>query len=109
MRLILARDHRPMRIAAALLLSLAGLFWAALSVDAATTHHVAITGEDYTPVDITIAAGDTVTWTNPGGQAHNVRASDGTFGSAFLTNGASFRHTFYAGGTYAYRCSIHPS
>ncbi len=69
---------------------------------------VEIFGEDFRPFDITVEAGDVVTWVNYGGGAHNVRSADGLFASEFLANGSSFSHTFNAPGTFEYRCGVHP-
>ena len=63
---------------------------------------------NFTPADITVAAGTTVTWTNNDDVEHTVTASDNTFGSKALETGASYSFTFKQAGTYTYFCSIHP-
>ena len=56
---------------------------------------------------VTVAAGDTVVFTNTGQRAHTVTADDGSFDSGTLTNGQSFSRTFTAPGTYAFYCTFH--
>ncbi len=74
-----------------------------------TDHAVTISGSAFAPVNLTVAAGTTVQWTNKDNIAHTVTADDGSFGSAHLANGGTFTQTFAAAGTYSYHCSIHPS
>ena len=63
---------------------------------------------NFTPADISVAPGTTVTWTNNDDVAHTVTASDNAFGSTALETGNSFSFTFTQPGTYTYFCSIHP-
>jgi plastocyanin len=68
----------------------------------------------FRPANITITAGQSVTWTNTSGSVHNVTADDGSFASGALAIsngdivGGSFSHRFAAAGTFSYRCTIHP-
>ena len=55
----------------------AGLGLAVLPADAAD-HTVSVSSNVFTPKDLTITQGDTVTWTNTDGM-HNVRFDDGSF------------------------------
>lgn len=55
-----------------------------------------------------IAVGTQVQWTNRDSSGHDVHADDGSFGSARLTQGASYAFRFERAGTYTYFCSIHP-
>ena len=68
---------------------------------------VSIAGFAFSPGALTVPAGTTVLWANNDTVPHTVTGSG--FGSGDLANGATFRHTFATPGTYAYRCSIHPS
>ncbi|MBI5090741.1 MAG: cupredoxin family copper-binding protein [Actinobacteria bacterium] len=70
---------------------------------------VAIADFAFTPPELTVAVGTTVTWTNGDSFAHTVDAADDTFVSESLDQGATFTHTFDAAGTFAYICGIHPS
>jgi LPXTG-motif cell wall-anchored protein len=58
---------------------------------------------------VTIAVGDTVTWTNSGQAPHNATADDGSFKTPTLNNGQSASHTFNQPGTFSYICTIHPN
>ena len=62
----------------------------------------------YTPASITIAAGQTVTWTNSGAFAHDASATDGSWKTPMLDTGASGTVTFANPGTYTYICTPHP-
>src|ERR1700738_1262495 len=62
----------------------------------------------YTPPSTTIAAGQTVTWTNSGAFAHDAAATDGSWKTPLLNNGASGTVTFANPGTYTYICTPHP-
>jgi plastocyanin len=63
---------------------------------------------NFTPADISIPVGTTVTWTNNDDVEHTVTASDNSFGSKALESGDNFSYTFTQPGTYTYFCSIHP-
>jgi plastocyanin len=66
------------------------------------------TGENYyTPANVTIHPGDTVTWTNSGKEAHTVTADDDSWGTDDLEPGQSFSQTFTTPGTYSYSCILH--
>lgn len=81
---------------------------------------VTIQDFSFSPVDDTIRAGATLTWTNNGPSSHTVTSDDGSFDSGTLaapsgsdpyggrTSGASYTRTFPAAGTFAYHCTIHP-
>ena len=68
---------------------------------------VPIKGFAFTPAEITIKVGQTITWTNNDPAPHNVTANDGSFKSETLTNGQSYSHTFDKAGTYDYVCTFH--
>lgn len=73
--------------------------------------HYSVTMESfaYTPAELTVPVGATVTWTNRHPANHDVVATDGTFRSSLFGTGESFSFTFTEPGEYAYFCSIHPS
>ena len=80
---------------------------------AQTNHNIGTVGTTFSPDNITIDVGDTVTWTNNGG-THNVNGTTVTFGSnpESFTNGSAstgwtFKHVFTMAGTYDYRCDPH--
>lgn len=63
---------------------------------------------DYAPMNLTVAAGATVTWKNLDGEPHTVVSVDGAFRSPALDENDTFSFTFKTPGTYKYVCSIHP-
>lgn len=69
---------------------------------------VTIANFAFGPESLTIAVGDSVTWTNQDSAGHTVTADDGSFKSGTLATGDTFSQTFSAAGTYAYHCAIHP-
>jgi amicyanin len=71
---------------------------------------VEIMGYKYQPAALTIAVGDTVTWTNHDTAPHNVVVTAGPekFTSPTLQQGQTFTFTFTKAGSYSYYCSIHP-
>ncbi|MBV1703824.1 MAG: cupredoxin family copper-binding protein [Hyphomicrobiales bacterium] len=74
----------------------------------AASHKVTIQGFAFSPASISVAAGDSVTWTNQDGAPHLVDGG-AAFRSAALAKGQSFTFTFAKAGSFAYRCGIHPS
>jgi plastocyanin len=70
---------------------------------------VTISDFSFTPADLTVPAGATVTWTNDDDFAHTVTSSDGLFDSGELAGGQTFEFTFTEPGTYPYVCNIHPN
>jgi amicyanin len=72
---------------------------------------VAIRNLTFTPEEVTIRAGGTVTWVNcepAGAEAHTSTADEEEWSSPTLTSGDGFSHTFPQAGTYAYHCEPHP-
>ncbi len=72
------------------------------------------TNECYIPAEVTINAGETVTWSNDDTAAHTVTSGtpsdgpDGTFDSSLFMAATTFEHTFDESGTYDYFCMVHP-
>ncbi len=63
----------------------------------------------FDPQTFTVSVGTTVTWLNKDTMTHTVTSNDtGLFGSALLTTGNTFSHTFSTAGTYYYHCDPHP-
>ncbi len=72
----------------------------------AAGHAVAIRDSAFSPRTITIAVGDTVTWTNVSGLPHNVMFP--SFGSPmYMDGGDQWPHTFSGPGTFSYTCTLH--
>jgi plastocyanin len=108
--------HRTWRLALALgLILAAGAFAPVLGANG----DVSIVGNSFTPTSLTIAAGDTVTWTitEASGELHSVTSgSPGTdqgtvfdSGINLKDQGQSFQFTFDTAGTYRFFCQVHPT
>lgn len=61
----------------------------------------------FNPPTLKVKKGTVITWTNNDSVAHQINST--TFGSDALTTGQSYSFTFNDGGTFDYKCSIHPS
>jgi amicyanin len=75
----------------------------------AATHEVTIADFAFAPQELTITAGDTVTWTNEDAMVHTATSVNGAFDSGDLAQGASYSLTFSTPGTFDYLCTPHPS
>ncbi|NBB88394.1 MAG: DUF4397 domain-containing protein [Bacteroidetes bacterium] len=80
---------------------------------AQTNHNIEVTSNEYTPEDITITVGDTVTWENIQG-SHNVDGrqltypdNPASFYSGPSSTGWTFSHVFTEEGFYDYECTPH--
>ncbi|HEX6583348.1 MAG TPA: cupredoxin family copper-binding protein [Thermoleophilaceae bacterium] len=80
-----------------------------ISARAAASGSVAISDFQFTPAQITIDQGDSVTWTNNGPTAHSATAPDGSFDTGIFPAGQSRSHTFNDAGTFSYICTPHPN
>ncbi|KAA9166942.1 copper-binding protein [Amycolatopsis acidicola] len=78
--------------------------------ESAKTVQVAIKNYAYDPASLTVAVGDTVTWTNEDTAPHTVTVTDGPvkFNSPNLAQGETYTYTFTQAGTYSYYCAVHP-
>lgn len=66
----------------------------------------------FTPSQITVAKGGTVTWTNNDTTAHTVTDDLSNVGgpnSGEIAPGATYSFTFTKTGSFQYHCTIHPS
>lgn len=62
----------------------------------------------FTPGDVSVAPGETVTWHfDDGGLLHHVEANEGDFESSIVGEG-TFSVTLDEAGVHPYHCSIHP-
>lgn len=71
----------------------------------AANQSVNINNFTFSPGTITIAPGDSVTWTNDDSATHTVTGSG--WGSGALATGATYTHQFNTTGDFTYHCSIH--
>ncbi len=72
-----------------------------------TVHQVTIKNFAFSPAEITIKVGDTVTWTEQDSVHHTTTGS--IWGSGDLGQGQTYSKTFDKDGTYDYGCDYHPS
>lgn len=62
----------------------------------------------FTPKELTVNSGTTITWKNNDKVVHTI-VSQNLFESKTLKDGDQFTFTFNTPGEYNYYCSIHPS
>ena len=75
----------------------------------AATHEVTIKRFKYSPAELTVAVGDTITFTNLDGAPHTATAVDGSFDTGRLNRNKSGSITVSAAGTFPYICTFHPN
>ena len=68
---------------------------------------VTIDNFTFSPAELKVKVGDTVTWTNHDDIPHTV-VSAGKFRSKTMDTDNTFTFTFTAAGDYKYFCSLHP-
>ncbi|SEW15642.1 Plastocyanin [Cognatiyoonia koreensis] len=73
----------------------------------AATHTVTIQNFAFNPANLTISAGDTVTWINADSTQHSALDLGGAFDTNLINPGASASLTFNGRGTFNYRCGPH--
>lgn len=78
-----------------------------------TQNEVIMSGSAFSPANITVSVGTTVTWTNNDNLTHNVISGTpgsptGVFSSGDLGANQTFSYTFNQEGTFNYFCSYHP-
>jgi plastocyanin len=81
---------------------------AAASPAYAATVEVKIDNFVFNPQQITVHAGDTVTWVNHDDIPHTVTSKTLAFRSKALDSDDKFSFTFTAPGSFPYFCSLHP-
>jgi plastocyanin len=75
----------------------------------AGANSVSIASFAFAPPSITVAPGQTVTWTNKDTTTHTVTEDKGAWDSKNLAAGATFQQKFDQAGTFTYHCNIHSS
>ena len=68
---------------------------------------VTIDNFTFTPAEVKVKVGDTITWTNHDDIPHTV-VSAGKFRSKTMDTDNAFSFTFTSAGDYKYFCSLHP-
>ena len=79
------------------------------------TNEVFMQAIAFEPMEITIQAGESVTWTNQDIVPHTATSGNpgdadlgSIFRSALLSQGGTFTHTFNDAGEFVYYCEVHP-
>ena len=62
----------------------------------------------YTPPDLNVRAGTTVTWMNTDRDPHTATSDAPAWNSGTIAAGRQFSFTFQTPGTFPYHCSFHP-
>jgi plastocyanin len=77
----------------------------------AVPNQVAIDNFRFSPRELTVTAGTTVTWVNNDDVPHTATstAKPKVFDSRTLDTDAKFSHVFTTPGTYDYFCAVHPN
>jgi len=79
------------------------------SSESSSSNKVTIANFSFSPANITVKKGTTVTWTNNDSVSHTVTADSGNGpDSELLSNGQSYSFTFNDVGTFSYHCTPHP-
>ena len=96
------------------LLALTGLVLLAAPASASTPaaqagEEAEIVDFDFSPRDLTVEAGTTVTWSNTGDRPHTATDRGGTFDTKPIAPGAKAEVTLSTPGTYFYFCRINPA
>ena len=81
---------------------------AAASPARAAIIEVKIDNFSFNPKQVTVKAGDTVTWVNHDDIPHTVMSKTMVFRSKALDSDDKFSFTFTAPGSFDYFCSLHP-
>ena len=61
----------------------------------------------FSPTELHIKVGQTVTWVNNGQTSHTVTADDNSYDSGLFDPGAQYWHKFTKPGRYLYYCTLH--
>jgi len=97
-----------MKFAKVLALGATVMLVAAANPACAANIEVKIDNFVFNPQQVTVHAGDTVTWVNHDDIPHTVTSKTLAFRSKALDSDDKFSFTFTAPGSYAYFCSLHP-
>ena len=87
-----------------------GVVLALVTAGSANAANVEVTIDNFTfkPQQVTVKAGDTVTWINHDDIPHTVASKTMLFRSNAMDTDDKFSFTFATKGTFIYFCSLHP-
>ena len=100
--------HLTRTLALGAIAGLVALFVAATSPAQAATIEAKIDNFTFNPQQITVKAGDTVTWINHDDIPHTVTSKTMAFRSKAMDTDDKFSFTFATPGKFDYFCSLHP-
>jgi plastocyanin len=83
-------------------------YFARAAEDQPAAISITIDNFSFTPKEITVSKGTTITWVNHDDVPHTVVSPDKKFKSRALDTDEKFSFTFTDSGTYGYFCSVHP-
>lgn len=61
----------------------------------------------FSPGNLKVKTGTTITWSNDDNMSHTVTSDNGTFNSGTLKTGETFKYTFNTVGSFPYHCNFH--
>jgi plastocyanin len=73
----------------------------------ASGNSVSMVNTSFSPANLTVTAGTTVTWTNNDAMTHTVTSDGGIFDSGNIGSGKTYSRAFATVGTFPYHCTIH--
>ncbi|HLB61187.1 MAG TPA: plastocyanin/azurin family copper-binding protein [Actinomycetota bacterium] len=91
------------KLALALVTTGALMLWSQIAIAAS----VSMVDSAFDPADVTVEAGETITWSNDGALPHTATADDGSFDTGTLDPGDSDSVRIDEPGTYPYYCTLH--
>src|SRR3990172_4354464 len=91
------------KLALALVTTGALMLWSQIAIAAS----VSMVDSAFDPADVTVEAGETLTWSNDGALPHTATADDGSFDTGTLDPGDSDSVRIDEPGTYPYYCTLH--
>jgi 3',5'-cyclic AMP phosphodiesterase CpdA len=80
----------------------------ALGKETAQSPQISIDNFAFSPKELSVKRGTTVTWTNRDDVPHNVESSQRKFSSPVLDTDERFSYEFKDAGAYSYFCKLHP-
>ena len=86
----------------------AAVVWACSSATSPNSAQVIIQNFSYSPSNLTIKEGTTVTWVNLGPSTHTVTGDSLQYDSGNISSGGSYQLRFDHASATSYHCTLHP-